>query len=80
MKSIESFKVPTGSSELLRKNLEKFNQRYGTDFTVELEEDLDGVEFVTIKVNSTSLDDIYMFGFFQGMDIQSKRDKNEIDW
>lgn len=72
--------IPTGNSNIVRNIIDSFNDRYKTDFSVHSIEDRDGVEFVIVDINSNSIDDVYMLGFFHGMEIQELRQSGEIDW
>ncbi|TRX35444.1 hypothetical protein FNW52_10385 [Flavobacterium sp. ZT3R18] len=73
-------KIATGNPTIVKNIIGDFNKKYKTDFTIESIEDWDGVEFVFVNINSASLDEIYLLGFFHGMEIQELRQKGEIDW
>lgn len=73
-------KIATGNPTIVKKIIDDFNKKYKTDFAIESIEDWDGVEFVFVNINSASIDEIYLLGFFHGMEIQELRQKGEIDW
>jgi hypothetical protein len=73
-------KIATGNPKVVENIIENFNNRYNTNFSIESIEDWDGVEFVIVNINSASLDEIYLLGFFHGMEIQELRQKGGIDW
>ncbi|MDR7211942.1 MULTISPECIES: hypothetical protein [Flavobacterium] len=77
---LNKIKIATGNPTIVKNIIEDFNKRYQTNFSIESIEDWDGVEFVIVNVNSSSLDDIYLLGFFHGMEIQDLRQKGEIDY
>jgi hypothetical protein len=77
---LNKIKIATGNPTIVKNIIEDFNKRNQTNFSIESIEDWDGVEFVIVNVNSSSLDDIYLLGFFHGMEIQDLRQKGEIDY
>jgi hypothetical protein len=72
--------IATGDPELVKKTVDRLNKVYKADFEYIGSEDRDGVEFAIVKRGKSTLDQIYLLGFFQGCTIQELRDKKQIDW
>ena len=60
------FRVPVDDSKVFIKIMDSFNASYKTDFTIESTDFLDGVEFVFIKYEKASLDEVYLLGYYCG--------------
>lgn len=68
----KKFRIAVNDSRIFFKFLDDFNRSHKTDFTVEGSDFLDGVEFVFIKFNKTSLDELYLLGYyFSGFSIRN---------
>jgi len=76
----KTINIPSGDPKIIEKVINDFNSRYKTDFSIKSVENWDGVEFVTINSNSTTLTDIYLLGFYHGMEIQELRARGKVDW
>lgn len=72
--------IATGNPQIVVRALEKMNASYGASFKYIGSEDRDGVEFALVDPAGSSLDQIYLLGFFIGCEVQSLRDKKSIDW
>lgn len=73
-------RIATGNPKIIEKIIEDFNNMYDTSFSINSIQDLDGVTFVFVDTNTSSIEDVYLLGFFHGMEIQELRQKGEIDW
>ncbi len=76
----EIINIATGNPEIVEKTISRMNDVYGADFEYLGYEDRDGVVFAMIKNGKSSLDQIYLLGYFIGCTVQELRLKGEIEW
>lgn len=76
----EMLNIATGDPEIVEQTIELVNRVYKTKFKLDGSEEKDGVEFAQVEKGKSTIDEIFLLGFYYGAKVKELRDKKEIDW
>jgi len=76
----ELINIATGDPEIVKEVIKTVNKVYKTAFEYEDSEERDGVEFALVERGNSTVDEIFLLGFYYGAKVKELRSKKEIDW
>lgn len=72
--------IATGDSNIVNEVIQRVNSVYKTNFAFITTVEKGGVEFAIVEKGSSTIDEVFLLGYYYGAKVKELRDKNKIDW
>ncbi|MDA9774647.1 hypothetical protein N9B82_06780 [Saprospiraceae bacterium] len=72
--------IATGDTQIVAAVIERVNKAYKAGFSLNGSEEKDGVEFALVERGESTLDEIFILGYYYGAKVKELRGRKEIDW